>query len=563
LSRIQKLPESNAWRHRSPSAKLLRVLFFSHSAQLAGAERGLLELVAQLIKDYKAVCSVVCPGDGPLVSKFQSVGASTIIESRLGWWAGIGAENATRDNLSAGVRALLKILPTLQDIDPDVVYTQTITIPWGACAAALLDKPHYWSICEFGELDHGLRFFNGLADALEQVKSGASFIRTPSDAVRATLFPDLGPDRVRTVYRPGPMPTAITPSNEHFQRPGATRLAVFGTISEGKGQIDAVSAAADLIARGRDVELLLAGYSNPEYRTKVEALIDARGVRDRVRISDFLPEPYSTMLAADIILVCSRNEAFGRVVVEAMQLGRPVVYSRSGGIPEYMKDGVVGLSYSSGDANELVQRIEELLDDPERAERIGAEAKRYACMKFTRNDNDFRILKGLKERRGCTDWRVAMPRDVVASLSAVILGAEQGLMNAQNQLNSMRQKYEATDAALREQLRSMQSKEAELQQIQRLLANRETELNETQRLLAGRETELNETQRLLARKATKLGKAQRLLARRENQLTEIFRSTSWRLTTPLRKLASLTYRSKRKGSRIASGSNSRSVATRR
>ena len=125
------------------------------------------------------------------------------------------------------------------------------------------------------------------------------------------------------------------------------------------------------------------------------------------------------MLAADIILVCSRNEAFGRVVVEGMKLGRPVIYSRSGGIPEYMNDGVTGLSYAPGDSNELIQRIEELLDDPERAAGIGAEAKRHACAKFTRNDSDFRILKDLKERRGRSDWRVAMPRDVVASLTSV------------------------------------------------------------------------------------------------------------------------------------------------
>ena len=408
----------------APKSRPLTVLFFSHSAQLAGAERGLLELVAELIGDHEADCTVVCPGDGPLVNKLQAVGASTLIESKLGWWAGIGSVNAIQDRVAAGARALLKIMPTLQEIDPDVVYTQTITIPWGASAAALLDKPHYWSICEFGELDHGLCFVNGLADVIEQVKSGASFIRTPSEAVRTALFSDLGPDRVRTVYRPSKMPAAIKPSTGHFHRAGATRLAVFGTLSEGKGQIDAVQATADLTARGRDVELLLAGYSIPEYRTKIEALIDGHRIRDRIRIIDFLPEPYPTMLAADIILVCSRNEAFGRVVVEGMKHGRPVVYTRSGGIPEYMKDGITGLSYSPGDSNELVQRIEELIDDPERAAGIGVEAKRYACTKFTRDDSDFRILKDLQSAHGRTDWRVAMPRCVVASLASVAVQAE-------------------------------------------------------------------------------------------------------------------------------------------
>ena len=77
-----------------------------------------------------------------------------------------------------------------------------------------------------------------------------------------------------------------------------------------------------------------------------------------------------------------------------------------------------------GSLNELVQRIEELIDDPERAAQIGAEAKRYACAKFTRDDSDFRILKDLQRLRGRTDWRVALPKCVVASLSSIAVQAD-------------------------------------------------------------------------------------------------------------------------------------------
>ena len=438
MSIVENPIEINDRREQHSAAKgsRLTILFFSHSTQLGGAERGLLELVTELRGDHDAACTVVCPGDGPLIGELQSVGASTLVERKLGWWAGKSAK-AIKNRVAEGSRALLKIMPTFQEIDPDVVYTQTIAIPWGASAAALLDKPHYWSICEFGELDHGLKFLDEFADVIEQVKSGASFIRTPSEAVRATLYSDLAPDRVRTVYRHQQMPRGIKPSTGDFHRAGATRLAIFGTLSEGKGQIDAVQAAAELTARGREVELLLAGYSNPGYRTKLEALIDARGIRDRVRISDFLLDPYPTMLAADIILVCSRNEAFGRVVVDGMKLGRPVVYPRSGGIPEYMKDGVTGLSYSPGDVSELVQRIEDLIDDPERAAKIGAAAKRYACAKFTHNGTDVRILRDLQRTDGRTDWRVAMPKRVVASLASVAIQAEQDITDAQHRLSKL------------------------------------------------------------------------------------------------------------------------------
>ena len=249
--------------------RLLTVLFFSNSSLLGGSERGVLELVTELVEDDDTACTVVCPGDGPLVGELQAVGASTLVESELGSWAGVPPE-ATQQRVTRGARALVKLMPTLRQIDPDIVYTQTITIPWGAATAALLDRPHVWSICEFGEIDHGLTFLDEFADVIEQVKAGASFIRTSSEAVRTTLFPDLRSDRVRTVYRHNQMPSAIEPSAGHFRREGATRLAVFGTLSEAKGQLDAVQAVATLVARGRDVELLLAGYALAEYRAKVE-----------------------------------------------------------------------------------------------------------------------------------------------------------------------------------------------------------------------------------------------------------------------------------------------------
>lgn len=94
-----------------------------------------------------------------------------------------------------------------------------------------------------------------------------------------------------------------------------------------------------------------------------------------MRIVDFIRDPYPAMLAADALLVCSRNEAFGRVVVDGMKLGRPVIYRASGGIPEMMRDGVTGLSYTPGS-------VEELADDPDRAARIDVAAKQHADVKF-------------------------------------------------------------------------------------------------------------------------------------------------------------------------------------
>ena len=425
----------------TPNNTSLTVLFFAHSTGLAGSERSLCELVAELIEDHGTSCTVVCPGNGPLVDRLHATGAATLVEATLCWWT-VRPAQMLESGLRNGARALLKLVPLLQNIKPDIVYTQSMTIPWGACAAALLDKPHIWSIGEFGELDHGLTFADPFPDVLEQIKSGASFIRTTSEAVRLTLFPDLPFDRVRTIYRHSSPILVSEPSTTAFRRTGATRLAVFGTLCEGKAQLDAVQATAQLVARGRDVELLLAGYSNRDYQKKVETAIAQHGLEDRINFCGFLSEPYPAMLAADIVLVCSRNEAFGRVVVEGMKLGRPVIYPESGGIPEYMVDGVTGLSYAPGNIEELTMRIEELIDNPSRAVEIGTQAKRYAHTRFERNAGDIvdimKVLQATRESR-----RVAMPKRVVTSLASDAAQMERDLSNTRAELTASRAKLDA------------------------------------------------------------------------------------------------------------------------
>jgi hypothetical protein len=63
----------------------LNACFFSHSSQLAGAERSLLGLIIDLTRDYGVNCSVFLPNGGPLRKKLDEVGAATFI-FEYKWW---------------------------------------------------------------------------------------------------------------------------------------------------------------------------------------------------------------------------------------------------------------------------------------------------------------------------------------------------------------------------------------------------------------------------------------------------------------------------------------------
>ena len=75
------------------------------------------------------------------------------------------------------------------------------------------------------------------------------------------------------------------------------------------------------------------------------------------------------------LVLPSRSEGMGRVVVEALCRGRPVVATRVGGIPDLVRDGENGLLVEPGDTRALADAFGRLLTDRELAERLAARAR--------------------------------------------------------------------------------------------------------------------------------------------------------------------------------------------
>jgi glycosyltransferase involved in cell wall biosynthesis len=87
---------------------------------------------------------------------------------------------------------------------------------------------------------------------------------------------------------------------------------------------------------------------------------------------------------ASVVVVPSLwPEPFGLVGIEALAAGRPVIASATGGIGEWLQDGVTGLSVRPGDAGELALALEELLADPARQQAMGLAGQRVVAARFS------------------------------------------------------------------------------------------------------------------------------------------------------------------------------------
>jgi glycosyltransferase involved in cell wall biosynthesis len=135
-----------------------------------------------------------------------------------------------------------------------------------------------------------------------------------------------------------------------------------------------------LSRRGFAAQLAIVG-SGPD-RKSLEALAKAEGVQENVFLTGFLRDPISVMEAADVILVCSRIEGFGRVTVEAMRLEKPVIAAASGGTLELVRDGFNGLLYEPGNPEQLADKLLLLAQSPSLRMKLGRNG-RYWAQRFS------------------------------------------------------------------------------------------------------------------------------------------------------------------------------------
>jgi glycosyltransferase involved in cell wall biosynthesis len=113
-------------------------------------------------------------------------------------------------------------------------------------------------------------------------------------------------------------------------------------------------------------------------RAHLGAIAASMGVAERLRMTGETTDVASYLAAADVVAVPSRNEGMGRVIVEAMALGLPVVATAVGGIPDVVTDGECGRLVEPEDVDALAAALIELGRDPALRRKLGEAAVRRA-----------------------------------------------------------------------------------------------------------------------------------------------------------------------------------------
>jgi len=163
-------------------------------------------------------------------------------------------------------------------------------------------------------------------------------------------------------------------------------VAMVGRVCEDKRQALLIE-AADLSSRS-DVYYLVVGgdpphaSNRPSYREHLQQRVHTSPLSKRVLFTGMRVDVPALMVASDIVVMASEEEAFGRVLLEALTLGRHIVAPAAGGPGEIAGDDERGLTFAPGDAAALARCIDAVIADPDaaraRTER-GAEWVRVVC----------------------------------------------------------------------------------------------------------------------------------------------------------------------------------------
>jgi glycosyltransferase involved in cell wall biosynthesis len=393
------------------------VAFIAHTADLGGgAGRHLLELVTTLVDSALAEPLVVVPGEGEFAAAVRDAGVP-VARAEYGWWCSSRLREQPRTLTLAAKQALhcgrrigpwaTSVARAVRDFSPDVVASNTCVSPAGAIAAARMRVPHLWLANEHGRDDFGLTFYLGFGPSMRLLGLSSAVVVSISHALGRALGRYVPSQKIEVLHTASltPVGTALTPAAIG----GPLRLLMLGRGVPAKGGEDAIHAVRLARAHGTDARLRFVGVAHPDDQARLRALVDDTEVRDAVEVVGYVDDALAEIDEAHACLTCSRVEAFGRVTIEYLRRGRPVIGTRAGGTPEIIDDGVTGFLYEPGDAKALAQKIELLAGSNETLTRMSSAALERNAHRFLPSEHVERFSRVVERARRdgpALRWRV-------------------------------------------------------------------------------------------------------------------------------------------------------------
>jgi len=365
----------------------MKVLFLDQTAELGGAELSLFSEVTHL--PFEA--SVLLFEDGAFREMLQTANIKVEVLQ-----ASSGAMTVRRES---GMFAILFALPAVIGLvltvakrakAYDIIYANSQkAFVVGIFAAALSGRPLVWRLRDVLSADHFSATLRRIAVSLanwkarrviaNSVATGEAFVSVGGAADKVSVaYPGIDEAPFSQVDQ-----KAIEAIRAEINAGSAPLIGVLGRLSAWKGQavfIDAIAELPDAIG------VVVGGplFGHEAFAAELSEKVKVQGLSERIRFLGFRKDIPALMTAMDIIVHSSiAPEPFGRVVVEGMLAGKPMVASAAGGVLEILEHGKTGWLYEPGNPQALAATLRSVLTDKVATAAIARAGQDHARETFT------------------------------------------------------------------------------------------------------------------------------------------------------------------------------------
>jgi glycosyltransferase involved in cell wall biosynthesis len=345
-----------------------------------GAERGTVDMAKALVG--AGWTAYVASNGGPLERDIIRCGATHLSLP-------LASKNPLVIRRNAAALARL-----IRQLSIDIVHARSRAPAWSAWAAARATGCHFVTTFHnaYGTAAPLKQWYNSVMARGERVIAISQFV-----ADHAARVYGVGPDRLRTIPR-GVDLSMFDPRRVGGERvaslarrwrlpDGAPLVMLPGRLTRWKGGLDFIEAIAAL--GRRDICCLLVGpVQRRGFRRELDRAIERNRLGDIFRIVEDCRDMASAYMLADVVVSASRDpEGFGRVIVEAQAMGRPVVATDHGGAQETILPGLTGWLVPPRDPAALARAIGGALSLSTDERRLFAErTMAHVADRFTREE---------------------------------------------------------------------------------------------------------------------------------------------------------------------------------
>jgi glycosyltransferase involved in cell wall biosynthesis len=366
----------------------VRVLFVDHTSTISGGGWSLLDLLASLPPGVDPI--LACP-DGPLAERAEALSVPVKSMPEVVGSFRLGVVNSSRAVLALG-SVSRRTARLARATEADLVHANSVRAGLAAVAAKRSGgRPTVVHVRDV--LPPGV----APAAVKSTIKRGADAVIAISQYVASALGRD-GRGVTRVIHN-GVDLDRFDPGLARREARRQLALAgdgpfvlLTGQITPWKGQRDTIEVIARLRSKWPTIQLLIAGaakfvdpaarYDNAAYERELRAQVAAGDLARNVVFLGERDDVPQLLRAADLALVPSWEEPFGRTVVEALAAGTPVVATSVGGTREIIERPTEGMLVPPRRPDFWAEAISELLDNPRRREEMARLGRARAEAEF-------------------------------------------------------------------------------------------------------------------------------------------------------------------------------------